>query len=134
MGLLPVTLGGAPSQILDLGRTTRVISAGLRRALALRDGGCVIEGCDHPPAHCDAHHLHHWADGGPTRLQNLVLVCGRHHTLLHEGGWHIQRDPHHGRVTLTPPARRRRHPGHHPRPPQTTMKPATGRQQAGDSP
>jgi hypothetical protein len=121
MGLLPIALGGAASQVLDLGRTTRVISAGLRRALALRDGGCVIKGCDRPPAHCDGHHLHHWADGGQTRLQDLVLVCGRHHTLLHEGGWRIQRDSRCGRVTLTPPARQWRERRH------------TRRQQVGDS-
>lgn len=116
MRLLPVALGGAPSQMLDLGRSTRVISAGLRRALALRDGGCVIEGCDRPPAHCDAHHLRHWADGGLTALENLVLVCGRHHTLLHEGGWRIRRDPGGGRVTLSPATRQWRHRGPRPRP------------------
>ena len=128
IALLPVALGGAPSQVLDLGRTTRVIPAGLRRALALRDGGCVIEGCDRPPAHCDAHHLHHWADGGPTRPQNLVLVCARHHTLLHEGGWHIQRDPHHDRVTLTPPARRWRQRDH---PPVSSFPPTPYRHEVG---
>lgn len=131
MGLLPIALGGAASQVLDLGRATRVISAGLRRALALRDGGCVIEGCDRPPAHCDAHHLRHWADGGLTRLQDLVLVCGRHHTLVHEGGWQIRRDPRSGRVTLTPPARQWRQRGHLPLPTphrrHTTMKLATRR-------
>ena len=134
MRVLPVALGGAPPQVLDLGRSTRLVSAGLRRALTLRDGGCVIEGCDRPPAHCDAHHLHHWTDGGPTRLQNLVLVCGRHHTLRHEGGWRVLRDPGGGRVTLSPPTRRwhRRGPPPLPRPPapaqaprprQTTMQP-----------
>jgi hypothetical protein len=72
------------SQVLDVGRTTRVISTGLRAALAARDGGCVIDGCGAPRRWCDAHHVIHWADGGPTNLDNLVLLCGRHHTLLHE--------------------------------------------------
>jgi hypothetical protein len=118
MRVLPVALGGAPPQMLDLGRSTRVVSPGLRRALVLRDGGCVVEGCDRPPAWCDAHHLRHWADGGLTGLGNLVLVCGRHHTLLHEGGWRVLRHPGGGRVTLSPPTRRwhRRGPPALPRP------------------
>ncbi|MEE9582178.1 MAG: DUF222 domain-containing protein [Acidimicrobiia bacterium] len=73
------------SQVLDVGRVTRVVSGGMRRALTARDGGCVIDGCGAPRRWCDAHHVKHWADGGPTSLDNLVLLCGRHHTLVHDG-------------------------------------------------
>jgi hypothetical protein len=72
------------------GRKTRVISAPLRRALRERDGGhCVWPGCTN--RRCDGHHLRHWANGGPTTLWNTVLVCDRHHTALHEGGWRLER-------------------------------------------
>ncbi|HEX6678481.1 MAG TPA: DUF222 domain-containing protein [Actinomycetes bacterium] len=109
VSLLPPPLG-APVELLDLGRTTRVVSPALRRALALRDGGCVAEGCGRPAAWCDAHHLVHWVDGGATRLECLVLLCRVHHVAAHEGGWVFVRDPATGRVTLVPPARR----GHDP--------------------
>ncbi len=77
----------AESQPLDVGRTTRVIPAALRRALVVRDGGCIHEGCDRPPEWCDAHHIQHWADGGPTSLENLRLLCRRHHRIAHESEW-----------------------------------------------
>jgi len=72
-----------PSQILDVGRRTRTIHPALRRALVARDGGCTHPGCDRPPSWCEAHHLHHWADGGPTTLANLTLLCRRHHRHTH---------------------------------------------------
>ena len=73
------------SQPLDVGRTVRTVTPAIRRALDVRDAGCVWDGCDAPPAWCDAHHLDHWADGGATSLANLILVCRRHHTSIHEG-------------------------------------------------
>ncbi len=73
------------SQPLDLGRTTRVVPPALRRALEIRDGGCAWAGCDRPPPWTDAHHVEHWADGGPTDLGNLTLLCRRHHRAVHEG-------------------------------------------------
>jgi len=73
------------SEILDLGRRTRTISPALRRALVARDDGCVVGGCQVPARWTDAHHVIHWADGGPTALWNLVLLCRFHHTLVHEG-------------------------------------------------
>jgi hypothetical protein len=108
--LLPPVLGGAPTQPLDLGRTTRVVSPAQRTALAVRDGGCVFPGCDRPLAWCEAHHLVHWLDGGPTDLDNLVLLCRAHHRAVHEGGWRLARGPD-GRPTATPPHRppRRHH-------------------------
>jgi len=102
--LLPPVLGGAPSQPLDVGRTSRVVSPAQRTALAVRDGGCVFPGCDRPLAWCEAHHLQHWLDGGPTDLDNLVLVCRAHHRAVHEGGWHLQHQPD-GRLTAPPPHR-----------------------------
>ncbi len=86
--IVPAVLGGA-SQVLDLGRTTRLFSGSLRRALTLRDGGCAFPGCDRPPTWCDAHHIIYWADGGPTSLDNGVLLCGHHHTVVHAGEWTI---------------------------------------------
>jgi hypothetical protein len=75
---------------LELGRTARLADLNQRRALAVRDRGCIIPGCGAPPAHCDAHHVQHWADGGPTDLCNLCLLCASHHTAVHEGVWIIR--------------------------------------------
>jgi hypothetical protein len=102
---LPPTLGGAPSRPLDVGRATRVVSPTQRSALAVRDGGCVFPGCSRPLAWCEAHHVRHWLDGGPTDLDNLALVCRAHHRAIHEGGWRLARGPD-GRFTATPPYRR----------------------------
>ena len=77
----------------------------LRRALVARDGGCVLPGCDRPPGFCDAHHLLPWSQGGKTDLADLALVCRVHHTLVHEGGYQLMRDPATGRWRLVPPAR-----------------------------
>jgi hypothetical protein len=74
-----------PSQVLDVGRTTRTIPAATRRAVEHRDGGCAWPGCDAHISWCDVHHLAHWADGGRTDLDNLLLLCRRHHTAVHEG-------------------------------------------------
>jgi hypothetical protein len=73
------------SEPLEAGRSTRVVAPSLRRALAVRDGGCAFPNCDRPVSWCDAHHVRHWADGGTTDLTNLVLLCRRHHTLTHHG-------------------------------------------------
>ena len=102
---LPPALGGAPTQPLEVGRTSRVVTAAQRAALVVRDGGCAVAGCDRPPAWCEAHHLRHWLHGGPTDLANLALVCRAHHRAVHEGGWRLHRGPD-GRLTATPPYRR----------------------------
>lgn len=73
----------AKSIPIDVGRKTRTIPPGLRRALEHRDQGCVWKGCTAPVSWCDAHHLTHWANGGPTTLQNTVLLCRKHHTRTH---------------------------------------------------
>ncbi len=77
-----------PGQILSVGRKTRTIPPPIRRALEFRDQGCRFPGCT--SRHCDAHHIEHWADGGETKLSNLVLLCRRHHRLLHEGGFSVR--------------------------------------------
>jgi hypothetical protein len=74
------------SEILDVGRATRTIPAAIRKALIIRDRHCRFRGCDRPHRWCDAHHIEHWADGGPTSLSNLILLCRRHHRAVHEGG------------------------------------------------
>ncbi len=73
------------SEILDLGRATRTPSPAIRKALHLRDGHCRFAGCDRPAHFCDAHHIVHWLRGGETCLDNLILLCRHHHSLLHEG-------------------------------------------------
>ena len=75
-------------EILSVGRKTRTIPPPVRRALEFRDRGCRFPGCT--SRHCDAHHIRHWADGGETKLSNLVLLCRRHHRLLHEGGFKVR--------------------------------------------
>jgi Domain of unknown function (DUF222)/HNH endonuclease len=103
--LLPPALGGAPTQPLEVGRTTRTVSPAQRNALIVRDGGCAFPGCDRPQSWCEAHHLRHWAHGGPTDLGNLVLLCWAHHRAVHEGGWRLQRAPDGRRLTAIPPPR-----------------------------
>jgi hypothetical protein len=75
---------------LDIGRKTRTIPPALRRALATRDRGCRFPGCT-ARHFIDAHHIRHWARGGPTKLANLVQLCRHHHRLLHEGGYTLTR-------------------------------------------
>ncbi len=77
-----ITSGG--SEPLDVGRRTPVVPAGLRRALVVRDRGCRFPGCGRPQAWCDAHHVEHWADGGSTSLDNLLLLCRPHHRAVHD--------------------------------------------------
>lgn len=82
--LIPMVLDalGIP---LDVGRTERLVNPHLRAALVARDGGCVFPGCDRGPAECEAHHLHPWWAGGVTSLENLVLLCPRHHRKCEPG-------------------------------------------------
>ncbi len=85
---LVVMRHGADGRALDVGRRTRVVSTPLRRALAHRDRGCRFPGCG--ARLCDAHHVEHWADGGATTLENLVLLCRRHHRAVHEEGFRVE--------------------------------------------
>ena len=81
-GIVRIITNGE-SQPIDVGRRTRTIPPALRRALELRDGGCVHPGCNVPVSWCDVHHIIHWADGGETSLENCQLLCRRHHTRIH---------------------------------------------------
>jgi hypothetical protein len=76
---------------IDVGRKTRAIPPALQRALSARDRGCRFPGCQ-ARRFVDAHHLIHWANGGPTNLANLVQLCRHHHRLMHEGGYSLSRD------------------------------------------
>ncbi len=80
---------GADGAPLAIGNARRVVGSRTRRALVARDGGCVFPGCTER-RWVDAHHIVHWADGGPTTLANLALLCRFHHTLVHERGFAIQ--------------------------------------------
>ena len=79
------------SMVIDVGRAKRVVSGPTKRALHARDGHCLWPGCERPPSWSDAHHLVHWIHGGPTDLDNLVLLCHRHHRMVHEDNWQIAR-------------------------------------------
>jgi hypothetical protein len=79
----------ADGVIVEVGPRTRTIPTALRRALAYRDHGCRFPGCDLPFG--QAHHIKHWAQGGPTTLPNLVLLCRRHHRAVHEEGFQVER-------------------------------------------
>jgi len=103
-GVAPVRLAGVSGL-----RTQHPNRGRPRRALEHRDGGCSFPGCT-TRRHVDAHHVVHWADGGETKLENLVLLCRHHHRLVHEGGYAVAllasgearfRDP---RGTVVPPA------------------------------
>jgi hypothetical protein len=81
--------GGRP---VGIGRRGRVVPGQVLRVLRYRDGGCRFPGCERK-TWLNAHHLVHWADGGSTNLDNLVLLCGAHHRLIHEGGWRTSGHP-----------------------------------------
>ncbi len=94
------------TEVLDVGRTKRRWTRPQRRALVVRDGGCRGPGCDRPPAWCDAHHVQWWSQDGPTSLDNGLLLCRRHHRLVHDDGWSVEHDARTGRATFTSPTGR----------------------------
>jgi 5-methylcytosine-specific restriction endonuclease McrA len=77
--------------LVEIGARTRTIPPALRRALQHRDGGCRFPGCGVPFG--QGHHLRHWANGGPTTLSNLAILCRRHHRAVHEEGFQVDREP-----------------------------------------
>ena len=81
-----VDFSGVP---LDVGRAERLFTLAIRKALGVRDGGCAHPGCGRPVSWCDAHHIQPWSDGGSTSLDNGVLLCRLHHSLIHHGGWQV---------------------------------------------
>ncbi|NQX13928.1 DUF222 domain-containing protein [Microbacteriaceae bacterium VKM Ac-2855] len=119
--IIPIVLA-SNGAVLDQGRSVRLVQGDLRDALIARDGGCSFPRCDAPAPWSEGHHIRHWADGGPTSLENTALLCREHHTLIHTTDWRIvmteniphfippwQIDPHQH------PRRNRRH-----RPPKAT--------------
>lgn len=88
----------------EISRASRTTPPSTRRALVARDGHCVFPGCDRPHMWCDGHHLKHWADGGPTKLSNLALLCRTHHRKVHEEGFTLVRVD--GRWLVRPPKQR----------------------------
>jgi hypothetical protein len=102
--LIPVCLG-TQGEVLDVGRLARLVTPALWRALVARDRHCTFPGCTRPPAMCHAHHIIHWADGGRTSLDNLVLVCGEHHRVLHHTPWQVRLDRDDRRPEYLPPPR-----------------------------
>ena len=87
ISLVGVADNGQP---LWLGRRERYFTAAQRKALAVRDGGCVWPGCNAPPSWCHAHHVVHWTQNGPTDVDNGVLLCAFHHHLLHRGDYRMR--------------------------------------------
>ena len=90
------------SMVIDVGRAKRLPSVAMRRALNARDKGCRWPNCDRPASWSATHHLKHWIRGGPTDLPNLVLLCHRHHTLVHRYGWQVVRADD-GAILTVPP-------------------------------
>lgn len=87
---------------LSIGRKTRIVPKAIERALHARDNGlCRFPGCNNR-RYLHAHHVEHWSAGGETSLPNLMLLCTRHHTLVHEGGFRIERDFQHRWYFLRP--------------------------------
>jgi 5-methylcytosine-specific restriction endonuclease McrA len=81
----------ADGRVTEVGARTRTIPPAIRRALHHRDGGCRFPGCG--ARFGQGHHIHHWAQGGPTTLSNLALLCRRHHRAVHEEGYQLERQP-----------------------------------------
>ncbi len=115
--ILPAVLG-SDSQILDVGRTTRLFTGDLRQAITVRDRGCVFPGCDREPRDCDTHHIVPWTVGGATSSDNAALVCPTHHRLIepdpnadrateHER-WHLRMSLD-GKPDVIPPSHRDQH-------------------------
>jgi len=88
---MTVVTAGPGGELLDVSRSRRTIPPAIRRALLVRDGCCAFPGCSNR-LYLDAHHLQHWSRGGDTKLDNLTLLCTRHHRLVHADGWLIQRN------------------------------------------
>lgn len=89
-GIIPI-LFNEDGQVLNLGRDQRLHNRRQRIAIAARDGGCTVPGCDRPASWSEVHHIVPWSEGGSTDLADGVLLCRHHHMLLHNNGWRIGR-------------------------------------------
>ena len=87
---------------MDVGRAARVIKGPQRRALIARDKHCQWPGCERPASWCDGHHVVHWINGGGLELENMVLLCQRHHWMVHEGGWQVIKTEDEGLLPVAP--------------------------------
>ena len=123
-GIIPQILGSR-SLPLDLGAEPRLFSKSQRIALAHRDGGCAFPDCQAPPGWCDAHHISQWSTGGPTDLANGVLLCGRHHRMIHDTTWEIRVGADHNPEFIPP-----EHIDHHQKPLRNNRWKATRKQAA----
>ncbi|MEU3621799.1 HNH endonuclease [Amycolatopsis coloradensis] len=85
----PIVLNGA-GQPLDVGRSSRSTTTPQKHALKIRDGGCAFPGCDMPVQRCTAHHIVFWRHHGETKIDNLVLLCAKHHRLIHKSEWKVR--------------------------------------------
>ncbi len=94
---------GTRSEVLDVGRTRRLVTPAIWTALVIRDRDCTFPTCTRPPVMCHAHHLTHWTDGGDTSLDNLALLCGHHHRVIHHTPWDIRLNPDDRRPEYLPP-------------------------------
>jgi hypothetical protein len=91
-GVIPSVFNYATGEAVELGRAMRLPNASLRRKLELEQPeGCAWHGCDRPVAWTEAHHIQHWADGGPTTAENLILLCRFHHGRIHTPGWTVEK-------------------------------------------
>ena len=90
------------SVVIDVGRSQRTIAGPKRRALIARDKHCQWPGCERTASYCDGHHLVQWTNGGGLELENMVLLCHRHHWMVHEGGWHIVKTEGDGLLPVAP--------------------------------
>jgi hypothetical protein len=97
--VIPIVLDGR-GQPLDVGRATRTIPEGLRRAVAARDRSCAR--CGRPPSWCEVHHIVPWEHSGETSLANTTMVCRACHRLVHHAGWDVRLVE--GRPEFTPPS------------------------------
>lgn len=109
--LTPVVLGTA-SEPLDVGRTHRLVTPAIRKAVTLRDGGCIFPNCHQPQTRCEAHHVIPWWAGGPTSTENLVLLCPHHHAVVEPDRfnpradqWRVEFHPKTRKPTVRPPQR-----------------------------
>ncbi len=124
--IIPTVLG-SDGQILDVGRSQRLVTPAQWMALIARDRHCAFPGCNRMPLACDAHHIVHWADGGTTALDNMIMLCRHHHMVIHNSPWTVHIDLPTGQPVWTPPQRRAKPPGSipptSPPPPPTTTSP-----------
>jgi hypothetical protein len=125
---LRLSLHNPAGNTVGIGRLSRSLPTWLAQELRWRDHTCRFPGCEHT-RWLQGHHLWHWPDGGPTNLDNLALLCFRHHHLVHEGGWKLTGHPDHELVFTSPTGTRHSsnpppRPDTHLRPPRRTRRTA----------